>query len=412
MIKHRYAHEIDPNGGSAAARLARLAQPGQKVLELGTGPGTVTRILHSKGCKVTGVEMDPETLAMCQPFCEKTLQANLEDPQWHESLQNEKFDVVLCADVLEHLRDPRPLLSLLPSFLNDQGFVLMSLPNASHLTVVASLMAGRFPYQSKGLLDNTHLRFFGREDIDALLRECGLLWQKWETVQVDPAQAELQSFWNRLEAQDQAFLRERCADGLVYQHVVKAYPTSASGQMVKLIQDLADAKLLAGAQAAQLAEQASAHDSAQAIWLNEKNELLEASVALEANHQAAITWLEEQLQNHQNSLAWTETQLQNHQSSLTWAEGQLKSHQASLAWAEGELKRQQAHLALLEGQLKESQNALVQAQSQIDFDALSLAQLKHAIALTEDAKLSAEQEVSSLKNSRSWRYTRFLRRTC
>jgi 2-polyprenyl-3-methyl-5-hydroxy-6-metoxy-1,4-benzoquinol methylase len=397
MIKHRYAHEIDPNGGSAAARLARLVQPGQKVLELGTGPGTVTRILHSKGCKVTGVEMDPETLAMCQPFCEKTLQANLEDPHWHESLHNEKFDVVLCADVLEHLRDPRPLLSLLPSFLNDQGFVLMSLPNASHLTVVASLIAGRFPYQSKGLLDNTHLRFFGREDIDAMLRECGLVWQKWETVQVDPAQAELQSFWNRLEAQDQAYLRERCADGLVYQHVVKAYPTSASGQMLKLMQDLADAKLLAEAHAAQLAEQASAHDSAQAIWLNERNELLEASVALEANHQAAITWLEEQLQNHQNSLAWTETQLQNHQSSL--------------AWAEGELKRQQAHLALLEGQLKESQNALVQAQSQINFDALSLAQLKHAIALTEDAKLSAEQEISSLKNSRSWRYTRFLRRT-
>ena len=390
MIKHRYAHEIDPNGGSAAARLARLVQPGQKVLELGTGPGTVTRILHSKGCKVTGVEMDPETLAMCQPFCEKTLQANLEDPHWHESLHNEKFDVVLCADVLEHLRDPRPLLSLLPSFLNDQGFVLMSLPNASHLTVVASLMAGRFPYQSKGLLDNTHLRFFGREDIDAMLRECGLVWQKWETVQVDPAQAELQSFWNRLEAQDQAYLRERCADGLVYQHVVKAYPTSASGQMLKLMQDLADAKLLAEAHAAQLAEQASAHDSAQAIWLNERNELLEASVALEANHQAAITWLEEQLQNHQNSLAWTETQLQNHQSSL--------------AWAEGELKRQQAHLALLEGQLKESQNALVQAQSQINFDALSLAQLKQALA-------AAEQEISSLKNSRSWRYTRFLRRT-
>jgi chromosome segregation ATPase len=240
-------------------------------------------------------------------------------------------------------------------------------------------MAGRFPYQGKGLLDNTHLRFFGREDIDALLRECGLVWQKWETVQVDPAQAELQSFWNRLEAQDQAYLRERCADGLVYQHVVKAYPTSASGQMVKLMQDLADAKLTAEEQI-----------SAQATWLQEKNELLEAAVALEANHQAAITWLEEQLKNHQSSLAWTQTQLQN--------------HQASLAWAEGELKRQQANLALLEGQLKESQNALLQAQSQVNFDALSLAQLQQALA-------AAEQEISSLKNSRSWRYTRFLRRT-
>ena len=383
MIKHRYAHEIDPNGGSAAARLARLVQPGQKVLELGTGPGTVTRILHSKGCKVTGVEMDPETLAMCQPFCEKTLQANLEDPHWYESLQNEKFDVVLCADVLEHLRDPRPLLSLLPSFLNDQGFVLMSLPNASHLTVVASLMAGRFPYQSKGLLDNTHLRFFGREDIDALLRECGLLWQKWETVQVDPSQAELQSFWNRLEAQDQAYLRERCADGLVYQHVVKAYPTSSSGQMVKLMQDLADAKASLEVQTSNLAAQAAAQANAQDLWGQEKSDLLSAAAVLEEAQKTAILWLEEQLKNHQTSLAWTETQLKNHQTSLAWAEGQLKA----------------------------SQNALAKAQLQVESDALSLEQLEKQLALSEHGKQAAEQEILALKNSRSWRYTRFLRQS-
>ena len=383
MIKHRYAHEIDPNGGSAAARLARLVQPGQKVLELGTGPGTVTRILHSKACKVTGVEMDPETLAMCQPFCEKTLQANLEDPHWYESLQNEKFDVVLCADVLEHLRDPRPLLSLLPSFLNDQGFVLMSLPNASHLTVVASLLAGRFPYQSKGLLDNTHLRFFGREDIDALLRECGLLWQKWETVQVDPAQAELQTFWNRLEAQDQAYLRERCADGLVYQHVVKAYPSLAAGQMVKLMQDLADAKASLEVQTSNLAAQAAAQANAQDLWGQEKSDLLSAAAVLEEAQKTAILWLEEQLKNHQTSLAWTETQLKNHQTSLAWAEGQLKA----------------------------SQNALAKAQLQVESDALSLEQLEKQLALSEHGKQAAEQEILALKNSRSWRYTRFLRQS-
>ena len=411
MIKHRYAHEIDPNGGSAAARLARLVQPGQKVLELGTGPGTVTRILHSKGCKVTGVEMDPETLAMCQPFCEKTLQANLEDPHWHESLHNEKFDVVLCADVLEHLRDPRPLLSLLPSFLNDQGFVLMSLPNASHLTVVASLLAGRFPYQSKGLLDNTHLRFFGREDIDALLRECGLVWQKWETVQVDPAQAELQTFWNRLEAQDQAYLRERCADGLVYQHVVKAYPSSAAGQMVKLMQDLADAKALLEVQTANLAAQAAAQVNAQDMWVQEKSDLLSAAAVLEEAQKTAIQWLEEQLKNHQTSLAWAETQLKNHQTSLAWAEGQLKSQNALLTSAEVQLQSLQTSLAHADGQLKASQNALAKAQLQVESDALSLEQLEKQLALSEHGKQAAEQEILALKNSRSWRYTRFLRQS-
>ncbi len=305
MNKHRYAHDIDPNGGSAAARLARMVSPGQRVLELGTGPGTVTRILHSKGCKVTGVEMDPETLAMCAPFCERTLQANLEDPAWHASLAGEKFDVVMCADVLEHLRDPRPLLTLLPQFLNDSGCVLMSLPNASHLSVVASLMAGRFPYQSKGLLDTTHLRFFGRDDIDALLRECGLLWQQWQTVQVDPAQAELSHFWNQLEAAEQEYLRAKCADGLVYQHVVKAYPAHAAGQVIKFQNDINDLN-------AQLAAALQATKDLRAAHQLELEKRVQETQAV----QAQVAQLQAELLNTQGTLAWTEEQLQNHRKSL------------------------------------------------------------------------------------------------
>ena len=312
MIKHRYAHEIDPNGGSAAARLARMVDPGLRVLELGTGPGTVTRILHSTGCKVTGVEMDPETLAMCAPFCERTLQANLEDPTWHASLANEKFDVVLCADVLEHLRDPRPLLSLLPQFLNDSGCVLMSLPNATHLSVVASLMAGRFPYQTKGLLDNTHLRFFGREDIDALLRECGLVWQRWETVLVEPAQAELSHYWNQLEVADQEFLRAKCADGLVYQHVVRSYPSHAAGQLLKLSKDLEDQQSGYAQMLLEMESLRKDHAQSALAWDHEKKELL----AQVAHVQAQLASVQGELDNTKGTLSWTEAQLQNHRQSL------------------------------------------------------------------------------------------------
>jgi 2-polyprenyl-3-methyl-5-hydroxy-6-metoxy-1,4-benzoquinol methylase len=312
MNKHRYAHEIDPNGGSAAARLARMVAPGLRVLELGTGPGTVTRILHSKGCRVTGVEMVAETLAMCAQFCERTLQANLEEPDWYTSLVGEKFDVVMCADVLEHLRDPRPLLTLLQQFLNDTGCVLMSLPNATHLTVVASLMTGRFPYQNKGLLDTTHLRFFGRDDIDTLLRECGLLWQQWETVQVDPAQAELSHFWNQLEAADQDYLRAKCADGLVYQHVVKSYPSHAAGQVLKLQKDLEDALAFSKSQAADMDELKTVIEQ-----LNLKQIAAVQELAEKANLDAQIASLQAVLQNTQATLAWTEDQLKNHQASLS-----------------------------------------------------------------------------------------------
>ncbi len=311
MIKHRYAHEIDPNGGSAAAVLARMVEPGQRVLELGTGPGTVTRILHAKGCKVTGVEMDPETLATCAPFCERTVQANLEDPEWAAPLAGESFDAIICADVLEHLRDPRPLLNQLHGFLKPGGSVLMSLPNASHLTVVASLLGGRFPYQKNGLLDHTHLKFYGREDLDALLRECGLLWQHWHTVQVDPAQAELKAYWHLLDEATQAFLKAKCADGEVYQHVVRAQPATEAAHLQRLEHDRA--ALLA------------AHDAQHKAWAAAQQH----AAAQHAEHLNALT---EQARNTQATLTWTESQLQNHKQSIQELHAQIDSLKQSTSW--------------------------------------------------------------------------------
>jgi 2-polyprenyl-3-methyl-5-hydroxy-6-metoxy-1,4-benzoquinol methylase len=344
MIKHRYAHEIDPNGGSAAAVLARMVEPDQRVLELGTGPGTVTRILHSKGCKVTGLEMDPETLATCAPFCERTLLANLEDPKWADALLGEKFDAIVCADVLEHLRDPRPLLGKLSEFLSEGGSVLMSLPNASHLTIVASLLGGRFPYQKNGLLDNTHLKFYGREDLDALLRECGFLWQRWHTVQVDPEQAELKQFWNDLEDADREFLKARCADGMVYQHVVKAFPASASGHLNKLQKDLMELDESHRAEVSRMVEK----------FETEKQTLIEAQAALVLSHEQALKTLSARFQsesaerenefksqlnswveienNTQQTLAWTSDQLNNHKQSVDELLAEIKALKSSTSW--------------------------------------------------------------------------------
>ena len=340
MIKHRYAHEIDPNGGSAAAVLARMVEPGQRVLELGTGPGTVTRILHSKGCKVTGVEMDPETLATCAPFCERTVQADLEDPDWAAPLAGEKFDAIICADVLEHLRDPRPLLNQLPLFLKTGGSVLMSLPNASHLTVVASLLIGRFPYQKSGLLDHTHLKFYGREDLEVLLRECGLLWQHWHTVHVDPAQAELKNYWHQLDEATQSLLKTKCADGEVYQHVVRAQPATEAAHLAKLVneQKASNEKHIAEMHAlnANVAtQQAGWH--AEKEWMASQHDA--EFKALAALHDEALNSLSAQLdealaqsKNTQATLAWTESQLQNHRQSIEELFAEIDAMKRSKSW--------------------------------------------------------------------------------
>ena len=337
MIKHRYAHEIDPNGGSAAAVLARMVEPGQRVLELGTGPGTVTRILHDKGCKVTGVEMDPDTLATCAPFCERTLQANLEDPLWWQPLDGERFEVIICADVLEHLRDPRPLLEKLPVFLMEGGCVLMSLPNASHLTIVASLLGGRFPYQKNGLLDNTHLKFYGREDLDALLRECGFLWQHWHTVQVDPSQAELKQYWNDLEESDREFLKARCADGMVYQHVVRAFPTSASGHLNKLQKDLIELEESHRAEVSRMNVQYEKSLKALTEEFRVEKEALAglSRLALQEREETFNAQLNSLLEIEKNThltLDWTADQLSNHKQSVQELLAEIQALKTSTSW--------------------------------------------------------------------------------
>jgi SAM-dependent methyltransferase len=246
----------------------------------------------------------------------------LEDPLWWQPLEGEKFEVIICADVLEHLRDPRPLLEKLPVFLRDGGCVLMSLPNASHLTIVASLLGGRFPYQKNGLLDNTHLKFYGREDLDALLRECGFLWQHWHTVQVDPAQAELKQYWNDLEASDQEFLKARCADGMVYQHVVRAFPTSAAGHLNKLQKDLMELEQSHRAEVSRMYEK----------FESEKQALLEAQRMIAEQVKIELNSLLEVEKNTQETLAWTSEQLNNHKTSIQELVAELQALKTSTSW--------------------------------------------------------------------------------
>lgn len=230
-MKHRYSYDTDSDGGSAAARLVRLVGSHKEVLELGTGPGSVTQLLHRQGCKVTGVEMESESIEICRQFCSYIIQADLELDTWKLELQGKKFDVIVIADVLEHLREPHRLLKSLEIFLRPDGYLVLSLPNVSHLTVVASLMAGRFPYQRNGLLDQTHLRFFGREDIDALLRESGFLWSRWEAARLEPIHGELKGYWSRLDESGQRFLANNVIDGDVYQHVIAAFPSNEAGHV-------------------------------------------------------------------------------------------------------------------------------------------------------------------------------------
>ncbi|MGH9720476.1 MAG: glycosyltransferase, partial [Bryobacteraceae bacterium] len=67
---------------------------------------------------------------------------------------------VLCADILEHLREPVSLLRSAWAILDPRGRLIASLPNSGNLYFRLNILSGRFPQDDKGLFDRTHLHFF------------------------------------------------------------------------------------------------------------------------------------------------------------------------------------------------------------------------------------------------------------
>jgi len=153
-------------------KILRLVPPGATVLELGCATGLFSELLREQGCSVFGVEIDEDAAQMAGRHCSDVVVGDLDvltGLPWSE----DSFDVVLCMDVLEHLKNPRRLLHMVRRYLKDTGKLVVSVPNVANYGVRLMLLRGKFEYVDHGILDSTHVRFFTLQSIERLLREAG-----------------------------------------------------------------------------------------------------------------------------------------------------------------------------------------------------------------------------------------------
>jgi methionine biosynthesis protein MetW len=180
----RYDEIVREHGLSSTHRQTIAWVPqGASVLELGCSSGFIGSILiEKKGCRVTGVEVDAAAAAEARERGLKVVEGSLEEPAFRESI-GERHDIVIAADVLEHLSDPAPTLEHCKRWLKPDGRVILSVPNVATWSMRAQLFfRGDFEYQETGLLDRTHLRFFTWETLHDFVLGQG--WQI-EAVMVD-----------------------------------------------------------------------------------------------------------------------------------------------------------------------------------------------------------------------------------
>src|SRR3954464_3344667 len=233
--------KLDDSPGSTHNLVLGLVQPGSRVLEFGCATGYMSQALRDRlGATVVGVELDAESARLAEERADRVLVGDAEMLDLEAELGTERFDAILFADVLEHLRDPAALLRRVRPFVAEGGVVVASIPNVAHAAVRLALLSGSFRYREQGLLDETHLRFFTREGIQDLFEGSGYLITEW--------------LRRRLEIEETEFSVPRWVpegarawatgdrEATTYQFVVRATPSEPAAQLLAWRTKLGEAR--------------------------------------------------------------------------------------------------------------------------------------------------------------------------
>ena len=155
----------------AHMKLLEAVGTGKRVLDVGSSSGYLAKPLRERGNTIVGLELDPAAAREAEQYCERVLVGDVETMELPLDLAS--FDVVLCGDVIEHLRSPGAALARLRPFLKPGGRLVVSTPNVANWAMRLSLLGGRWRYTDRGILDRSHTHLFTRTTLREALERAG-----------------------------------------------------------------------------------------------------------------------------------------------------------------------------------------------------------------------------------------------
>jgi len=171
------------NENHAWSILAKLIPEKSEVLDIGCSSGNFgAELIAKKNCVVDGIEPDQTDSKLAAKRLRTVWTLNIET----DSLAaiRRKYDVIVMADVIEHLVFPAAALRRLKSLLKPSGRLVFSVPNMAHISVRLALLAGNFTYTETGLLDKTHLHYYDHDELQHVLDEAGLAVRQIDYTQI------------------------------------------------------------------------------------------------------------------------------------------------------------------------------------------------------------------------------------
>lgn len=151
------------------ALLRRYASRGGTLLDLGAAGGELGEAVRDQFRRRIGFEFDVDRIADLRGTFDHAVIADLENVR----RLPKNADAIVLADILEHLREPTALLACVRESLATDGRLFVSVPNIANVTVRLGLLFGIFEYRERGILDETHLRFYTMRTIRRDIERAG-----------------------------------------------------------------------------------------------------------------------------------------------------------------------------------------------------------------------------------------------
>jgi glycosyltransferase involved in cell wall biosynthesis len=145
--------------------------PPSTILHLGCGSGLLSERARELGHTVVGV--DRQEMPGIRDRVDRFVLADLDAGFPAAVRRPGGYDIVLCADVLEHLTEPEALLGQIRPMLTRGGIMIVSVPNVGHWYSRGRIALGTFDYDQRGILDESHMRFFTEKSISRRLTNAG-----------------------------------------------------------------------------------------------------------------------------------------------------------------------------------------------------------------------------------------------
>ncbi len=149
--------------------IRRFAKRGGTLVDLGAAGGELGEAIRDHFQRRLGFEFEIANMPALRNRFDAAVIADLEKLKRLPA----NADAIVVADVLEHLRDAPALLALVRSALARDGKIFVSVPNIANITVRIGLLFGVFQYRERGILDNTHLRFYTLRTIRQEIENAG-----------------------------------------------------------------------------------------------------------------------------------------------------------------------------------------------------------------------------------------------